>query len=105
MRIMPTIILYALLDNPYIACTEIMTIEQKTGNTAIAAVTQELHFSATKLVTSMIGTLQWQLCAEIIISSLELGAITIMGDKTENLITDVAEITISAQETVTSLGQ
>ena len=100
---MPTIILHALLDNPYIACTETMTIEQKTGNTAIAAVTQELKLSATKPVTSTIGTLQWQLYAEIIISSLELGAITIMGDKTGNLITDVAEIAISAQETVTLL--
>ena len=82
-----------------------MTMEEKTGYTAITVVAQELKLNATKLVTSMAGTLQQQPYADLIFSSLELRVITIMGEKTENLITDVAEITIGAQETVTLLGQ
>ena len=105
MRMMPTMILYVLLDKPQIMCTDIMTMEEKTGYTAIAVVRQELQLSATKLVTSIAGTLQQQHCAEIIILSLELGVITIMGETIDDLITNVAEIAIDAQETVTLLGQ
>ena len=52
------IILYALLDIPCLTCPDSITMEKKTGYTAIAAVTQEFKLIATKLVTSMIGTLQ-----------------------------------------------
>ena len=43
--------------------------------------------------------------ATLIITLLELGALMIIGEMTDDLIINVAETTITAQKIVTSLGQ